>query len=704
MMLNTNNNQYIAVWIIFLLSLLLVAVSVVESDERSLQSSPLLCLCIYANDIDDFGYVFSFEKSRIQVERVLTNPPYNYQLKTNFLVVPNITKVVSDLMPFIDSGYKLFLFNGGQFGAAISQLAPAHPELFFMGTSGISPHPNVAMVLTKNYEWFYLNGIMCAAVTRTNTIAALTVIASHSDPFVNTNAFWAGARLVNPSVKVLLATSNSYNDDVVGVYAIDNLVKRGADCFAISQNTQTANARASYHNVVSGGTSSDSRFSAGELVYTSGVRHWDDTLFNVISQVLNDSWIPSQSISDGFHRNAIQLAWWSTLATSYSNNAMRSTIDYYMNMLASSPTEKIFCGELATLSGVPKSNQSDCMSTNEILSTRRMVPGVIWTANYTRESVTVKKYVNFRHPASIVITCIVGIFVMVLLANISHVKYYWMRDAYLASSPLFMIIILSGMILIAVSCIFWSLPPSIAICALRPWLAGIGWTLIVGAILAKTHRIYQIFSIRNFKVEAISDMNQIVKIMSGLVAAQIVILLCWQLLDPLKPRSRTISGLAYNEVYYYCSSKSVTPFVVFMTFNAAALVPSIVVAWVTRSVADKYNESSSVGLTSIITFLLGLLIIGTTIVVKESIMAQYILPTMGMLSITLAIFFLMFIPKMLYVHNLWEVATTANTAKVSRNAKPDTSSGSLARSTSLLQVPIAKKRVSRHSKLSTNNV
>jgi len=71
-------------------------------------------------------------------------------------------------------------------------------------------------------------------------------------------------------------------------------------------------------------------------------------------------------------------------------------------------------------------------------------------------------------------------------------------------------------------------------------------------------------------------------------------------------------------------------------------------------VREKYNESSLVGLFAAATIFVGIIVIGTTRLVQDSIVAQYLLPTIGMMCINVAMYVLLFMFKIFYLHGIWE--------------------------------------------------
>lgn len=616
-------------------------------------------LFVYPNEPNDFGYAYAVELARINAEKVLTSPPFNYSIKTNYLIVGNVSTAVDNIKPFLDDEYKLVLFGGGQFTSVMNKLAPVYPSVKFMGTSAVPVYPNTMGVQTANYPWYFLNGLICGMVTKSNAVAYLTVWKNHADPYLNSNAFYFGAKLANPNVQVHVVSSYSYSDDVVAKYIVDDMMdKKGVDCFAVNQNTQTANARASERGVVSCGTSSDTRFLAGEHVFTSGIRDWNPRVLEIVKSVLDNDWVPHRLVSDGFNQSALHLAWWSTIATDPQYDHVRSAVNSWVDAMTNTSDEILFCGDRAALTtGIPWA-PNQCMSLNQLLTVRNTVPGILMGQNYTRESVTVVRYIRPSDAVAIVVNTLVAILCLLLLLAAIHFNYYKNHAVYKASSYEFMMCTLCGMFLMTISCIVWSFKASPVTCALRPWIGGLGWILIVSAQLAKQHRIHVIFTLRDLKVSPITNMTQILKFMVGMFAGELAILIFWQTLAPLAPSQTVVPGLEYNEVYEYCKSKNVAPMAVFLTYNVIVIVPVVIIAWVARAVPEDYNETQSLGLSSATTIFIALFVIGGTKIVQGNIVAQYIFPTLGILIIVVAILFFIFVYKMFYLHGIWTKTTS----------------------------------------------
>lgn len=644
-----------------------------KSEETSQQ---LKVLFVYSNDISDFGYVSAYERARIAVENKLTGYPTFYNLKTSFHVVSNMSLTFEEVSPYVNLGYAAFLFNGGQFTNYANRLASTYPDLKILGTSAIPQFNNTAMVLTRNFEWYFLNGLVCGHVTKTNKVAYLTVFGIHADPYLNANAFWYGATLANPNVEVRVVSSESYTDDVVSTFAIDDLARMGVDCFAINQNTQNANRRANEKGLVSCGTSSDSRFVSGEMVFTSGVRNWFGTVERFLTSIINNTWIPKATLSEGFNQSALEMAWWSTIATEPEYDDMRRDVDSWRNRLVNATSELIFCGSLASLIGSPKT-PDQCMSLDEMLSTRSLVPGIIRGPSYTRDSVTRLRYIKWSDTSAIVIVSLACFMCLVLLGTAIHFITFKTREAYRASSPTFMLFILFGMGLICASCLFWPGKPTRTTCALRVWMSSIGWFIIVSALIAKMHRVRKIFTLKNLKVVAIPDAKLILVHMGLMMLGILSVLSIWQGLSPLIPARKSVPGIRYNELYEYCKSRNPAGLAVILSCHAIILLPIMWISWKTRDgivskkdaghggmtinvqIPDQFKEAIGVTLTSIISFVIGIVAIVSTFIAPDNIDAQFVIPTISMLLIVVMAFIPLFAPKFLYVHGYWHTTTSS---------------------------------------------
>lgn len=130
-----------------------------------------------------------------------------------------------------------------------------------------------------------------------------------------------------------------------------------------------------------------------------------------------------------------------------------------------------------------------------------------------------------KNDAEIALTVIALIFILSSLILLVLLFLHWNHTVIRAASPSFMALMLFGSILLY-SSPFTFIPTLIrdVTCILRFWLIGLGFVICVGAFVAKTWRIYALYSNRAVEVTRISD-KKIWIIISILVTIEIVLLI-----------------------------------------------------------------------------------------------------------------------------------------------------------------------------------
>jgi basic membrane lipoprotein Med (substrate-binding protein (PBP1-ABC) superfamily) len=134
-------------------------------------------------------------------------------------------------------GFDLVIEHGFEFQDAAMRVGPDFPETVFITTGGSSTGPNVAPLSFAFEEPSYLAGMAAAAVSRSGVIGA---VGGTELPPVRTSfaAFSAGAKAVNPDVRVLISYVGNWEDAAAGKEQALAQVARGAD--VIFQNADAA--------------------------------------------------------------------------------------------------------------------------------------------------------------------------------------------------------------------------------------------------------------------------------------------------------------------------------------------------------------------------------------------------------------------------------------------------------------------------------
>ena len=134
-------------------------------------------------------------------------------------------------------GYNLVFGHGFEYQDPAIRVAPSFPKTAFAITSGAKTAPNVAAIEFAFSDGAYLAGIVAGAASRSGIIG--TIGGTQLPPVVTAfRAFEAGARSVNPNVKVISAYVGNWDDASAAKEQALAQIARGAD--VIFQNADAA--------------------------------------------------------------------------------------------------------------------------------------------------------------------------------------------------------------------------------------------------------------------------------------------------------------------------------------------------------------------------------------------------------------------------------------------------------------------------------
>jgi basic membrane protein A len=183
------------------------------------------------------------------------------------------TEVLSD---FARRGYNLVFAHGGQFDAAIQQVAPQFPNTFFVGVNGAVNGSNIAALRIDHLQASYLCGIIAASMTKSNQLAYIA-----GQQFDATQqelrGFELGAKSLKPDIRISSTFTGDWNDVAKAKEATLAIISSGAD--VIYQWLDTASAAvlqtASDKGVYAFGNTKDQLEIAPKAVLTSAVKRLD---------------------------------------------------------------------------------------------------------------------------------------------------------------------------------------------------------------------------------------------------------------------------------------------------------------------------------------------------------------------------------------------------------------------------------------------
>jgi basic membrane protein A and related proteins len=207
-----------------------------------------------------------------------------------------------------EQGYALVIGHGFEYQDAAQRVSPDFPRTVYVTTSGNRTGPNFAGLEFAFEDGAYLAGIVAAATTKSGTIGA---IGGQEIPPVKRSfyAFEAGAKSVNPAIKVLVSYIGNWDDASAGKEQALAQIGRGAD--VIFQNADAAGlgifqAAREAKSVRVIGSNSDQNAVAPEVVLGSVVIDLPHALLLVAKEVQTGTFKP-RVISLGMPTDVVKL-------------------------------------------------------------------------------------------------------------------------------------------------------------------------------------------------------------------------------------------------------------------------------------------------------------------------------------------------------------------------------------------------------------
>jgi basic membrane protein A len=169
----------------------------------------------------------------------------------------------------------------------LSAVAKNYPDKHYAIIDAVNPQPNVTSVLFREQDGSFLAGALAAMVSKTKTIGFLGGIDS---PLLRKfeAGYGAGAREVDPNVKVLVKYVGSFVDVASGKELAGVMNGGGADIIYVAAGKAGLGAideTRSRSGVYAIGVDSDQDGLAPGKILTSMVKHVDVAVFNIAKAI-----------------------------------------------------------------------------------------------------------------------------------------------------------------------------------------------------------------------------------------------------------------------------------------------------------------------------------------------------------------------------------------------------------------------------------
>jgi len=132
---------------------------------------------------------------------------------------------------YINAGYDIVAYHGGQFPTIMAKLAPQFPRVVFIQeTSGRLPNqpPNAWNIARRWYQGFYVLGALAALSTRTNKVGFIGGVRI-PDVVASTNAVQQALKDYNPKAQLIYNYIGDFNDPLKARQTAEAQIAAGVD-------------------------------------------------------------------------------------------------------------------------------------------------------------------------------------------------------------------------------------------------------------------------------------------------------------------------------------------------------------------------------------------------------------------------------------------------------------------------------------------
>lgn len=239
-----------------------------------------------------------------------------------------------------------------------------------------------------------------------------------------------------------------------------------------------------------------------------------------------------------------------------------------------------------------------------------------------------------------IVIALITFYCLSILTFAVIVKYRKTPIMIYASFP-FLLMSLSGNIIISTSSIFWAQKPSAAICNLRMWLQFLGLSLSLVPLILKTYRIWKIFKPRRKLKRVRLTTNELLIVTIFFLLFIIILLTIQTAVFPMK-NSECLGDL---ECVLKCTAKNEIILYLLYVINAILLVCLVFFSIQTRRAPTQYRETHWINVASILMSFIIVLGACLVIALKDQIYENYVYSIM-FLSLSYTMWGCLFVPKL----------------------------------------------------------
>jgi simple sugar transport system substrate-binding protein len=255
---------------------------------------------IYVGPVGDFGWTYQHDQGRLAIEKAFPG-----RVETTFVEKVPENDSERAIEQLARTGHKMIFTTSFGYMEPTLRVARRFPDVKFEHATGVKRAPNVATYSAKFHEGRYIIGQIAGRMTKTNTIGYVGAFPI-PEVIAGINAFYLGAKSVNPKVKIKIVWVNSWFDPPKEADAAKVLLDQGVDVLTQHTDSPAPVQAAAARGIYSFGQASDmSRFAPNHLL-TSIIDDWNPYYIERVKAVLDGTWT-SKDTFDGLAKGKVKM-------------------------------------------------------------------------------------------------------------------------------------------------------------------------------------------------------------------------------------------------------------------------------------------------------------------------------------------------------------------------------------------------------------
>lgn len=255
---------------------------------------------IYVGPVGDFGWSYQHDVGRKAIETAFPG-----RVETTF--IESVPEADSDraIEQLARTGHKLIFTTSFGYMEPTLRVAKKYPNVNFEHATGFKRDKNVATYSAKFHEGRYIAGKIAGKMTKSNTIGYVGAFPI-PEVIAGINAFYLGAKSVNPNVKIRVAWANTWFDPPKEGDAAKALMDQGADVITQHTDSPAPLQQAASRGVFAFGQASDMSKFAPNHILTSIIDDWNPYYVERARAMLEGKWA-SQDVFDGLAKGKVKM-------------------------------------------------------------------------------------------------------------------------------------------------------------------------------------------------------------------------------------------------------------------------------------------------------------------------------------------------------------------------------------------------------------